>query len=65
MHENTVKSSFCTVNSNGATSNKACVSPELAKLIYDKVENNEVLRTESIKPELCKPERREQQIEQD
>ena len=29
-------------------------------LIYDKVEENQVLRTETIKQELCKPEKNEQ-----
>ena len=38
----------------------ACISPELANLIYDKVEKNQVLRIKTIKQELCKPDKEEQ-----
>ena len=54
------KSSFCTVNSN-----KACIWTELANLLYNKVENNDVLRIETIEQKLWKPEKREQQLELD
>ena len=54
------KLTFCIVNSN-----KACVTTELAKLIYNKVEKNWVLRTETIKQELKKPEKKEQEVELD
>ena len=55
---NRVKSSFCLVNSP-----KACISTELTSLIYSKVEKNQEPRIENIKQELCKPEKKEQQIE--
>ena len=51
-------SSFCSVNSN-----KPCVSTKLANLIYDKAKKNQVLRIETIKQELHKPQKKEQQIE--
>ena len=57
---NSHKSSFCIVNSN-----KACLSNQLAYLIYDKVEKYKVLSIETIKQELCKPEENEQEIELD
>ena len=41
-----------------ANSKKACVSNELANLIYNKVEKNWVLRVKTIKLKLCKPEKR-------
>ena len=49
------KSTFCIVNSN-----KACISTELANLIYDEVEKYQVHRTRTMKQELCKPGKREQ-----
>ena len=52
--ENRGKSTFCIVNSN-----KTYTSTVLADLIYGKVEKNQVLRTESVKQELCKSEKRE------
>ena len=60
MHKNRGRSTCCTVNSNNA-----CISTELANLIYDKVENNDVLTIETVKQELGKPEKKEQQIELD
>ena len=51
------KSSFCIVNSNSVNSNKTCITTELANLIYNKVENNEILRIKTIKQELNKPEK--------
>ena len=33
-----------------------------ANLIYSKVDKNQILRIETIKQELCKPEKKEQQI---
>ena len=52
------KSTFCIVNSD-----MACISTELANLIYDKSEKNKVLRMETIQQELVKSEKVEQQIE--
>ena len=43
-------------------SDKACISTELADLIYDNIERNQVLRIETIKQELCKPEKEEQMM---
>ena len=57
------RSSFCFVSSNNVNSNKACISTGLANQIYSKVENNEVLRIKTIKQQLCKPEKKEQQKE--
>ena len=37
----------------------------MANLIYDNIENNDVLGIETIKQELCKSEKKEQQIELD
>ena len=37
----------------------------LANLIYDKVEKNQVHRIVTIKQELCRPEKKGQQIELD
>ena len=57
---NRSKSSSCDVNSN-----KACISHELTNLRYNEVENNDVLRIETMKQELCVPEKKENQIELD
>ena len=46
------ESTFCIANSD-----KACISTELADLIYEKVETNWVFRIETIQQELCKPKR--------
>ena len=40
------KSTFCILNCN-----KACISTELANLIYDRVGKNQVLRIETIEQE--------------
>ena len=50
---NIVKSAFCIVNSN-----EACISTDVANLIYSKVEKNQVLRIETIKQQLCKLEKK-------
>ena len=42
---------FCTVNSNTVNNNMACISTELADLIYNKVENSQVPSVETIKQE--------------
>ena len=52
------KSTFCVINSD-----KLCISTDLANLIYDRVEKNQLLRIKTLKQELCKPEKNEQQIE--
>ena len=44
---------------------KACISTELANLIYDKVEKNQELRIENTQETLSKPDKEEQQIELD
>ena len=43
------KSIVCFVHSD-----KACISTEVAKLIYDKVEKNQVVRTKIMQQELCR-----------
>ena len=57
------QSSFFTANSIIVNSNKACISSELASLIYNEVENKEVLRSMTIKQVLCEMEKNAQQIE--
>ena len=54
------KLTFCIVDSN-----KTCIPSELNNLILDNVEKNWVLRIQTIRQELCKPEKKEQQIELD
>ena len=44
-----------TVNSNTVNNNMACISTELVHVICNKVENNQVLSTETIKQELRNP----------
>ena len=58
--KNRDKSNFCIVDSN-----KACISADLANLIYDKEEKNQVLGIETKKQELCILEKREQKIKLD
>ena len=41
-------------------SDKACISTELAGLIYDKVERNQLLSIETIQQELRKPKKGEE-----
>ena len=45
---------FCIVNSD-----KACISTELADLIYDKIEKDQALRIEIIQQDICKPEEKQ------
>ena len=59
------KTSFCIIKSNTVISNMAQVSTVVANLIYEKIENNDVFRILTIKQELCKSQKREQQIKVD
>ena len=56
----TGKSTFCIV-----MRNKTCISTRIINLIYVKLEKSQLLSIETIKQELCKPEKKEQQIELD
>ena len=46
------RSTFCIINSN-----KACMSTELASLIYNMVEKIQAVLMKTIKQELCKPDK--------
>ena len=59
------KSYSCTVNNTAVNNDMACVSTEIAYIIYDKVENNQVLSLENIKQGIQSPEKKKQCIEID
>ena len=57
--DNRNKSYFCDVNTD-----KACILTELANLIYNKVEKNQVHGIETIQHELCQLEVKDLQVEE-